>query len=227
MTFIINIDPFNQSFISSSERFLSQLLGSALEPGLDPSPASSREIGIHPAPIQPFISSSGRFLSNLLGLALEPGFRPRPKCPKPRRLREGAMILVTYQLSSAQPARGSGIIVRISCMTGFPSTVTGSGLPTPVATTPKVLRSPSVPEREASVSATGVALPGGRCQNTFPVTIGSSHGPAPRRGSVVAGLATQGGHFCTLYDPPGGRERGGGWPLAKICGEPVASLEMF
>jgi hypothetical protein len=36
----------------------------------------------------------------------------------------------------------------------------------------------------------------------IPVTIGSVHGLNPPRGwGVVAGLATQGGQFCTLNDP--------------------------
>jgi hypothetical protein len=46
------------------------------------------------------------------------------------------------------------------------------------------------------------------------------------RGGVVAALATQGGRFCTLYDPPGGQGRGG-LASGKDCGEPVASSEVF
>jgi hypothetical protein len=58
----------------------------------------------------------------------------------------------------------------------------------------------------------------GRCQNTFPVTTGSPHRPTPRGGGggVVAGLATPGGRFCTLYDPPGGRGRRGAGPEGKL-----------
>jgi hypothetical protein len=34
----------------------------------------------------------------------------------------------------------------------------------------------------------------------------------PERGGVVADLATRGGQFSTLYDPPGGPGRGGADP---------------
>jgi hypothetical protein len=52
----------------------------------------------------------------------------------------------------------------------------------------------------------------GRCQNTFPVTTGSLQGPTPPVGGLVAGSATPGGQFYTLYGPRGGPGRGGAGP---------------
>jgi hypothetical protein len=54
--------------------------------------------------------------------------------------------------------------------------------------------------------------------NTILVIVGSPRGlTPPGEGGLVAGLATQGGQFCTLYGPRGQSGGGRGWGVAKIA----------